>query len=40
MKASDKQLDADAYLKGAVFSDDRRYRYALWREWMVGHGIL
>lgn len=35
MKAIDLTI-----LKGAIFSDDRRYRYALWRAWNPSKPIL
>lgn len=34
-----KQIDL-TILKGAIFSDDRRYRYALWRAWNLSKPIL
>ena len=34
-----KQIDL-TLAKGAIFSDDRRYRYALWRVWQPNKPIL
>ena len=34
-----KEIDL-SILKGAIFSDDRKYRYALWRVWNPGLDLL